>query len=249
MSTTTHFPFPPQIHGISIDSIIKPHGRVLTDVEEEFHHDRVFSQETQLLKSQYLLIEDDLLTTFDYVYPTTAHLNVFSPKFALIIKNACNLFEIICRKIYSDIYGIGEVNIYNYLALDIFLDFNNNDIECSRLEGEFPRVTCNVLTPFHELQWNRASVITSNLIPTWWTAYNKIKHDFSDYTNYANLSNALRSVLALACLMYKVYGAGVAIGKPQWYQIVGTEKRYYTIDTSVSKLFSNSDGRIFYTFD
>ncbi len=75
------------------------------------------------------------------------------------------------------------------------------------------------------------------------------KHDFSDYTNYANLSNALRSVFALACLTYKVYGAGVAVGKPQWYQLVGREKRYYTINTSVSRLFSNNDGRFFYTLD
>lgn len=249
MPTQIHFPFPPQISGISIDNIIKPHGRVLTDEEETFHHDRILSQEVQLLKAQYLLIENDLLTTFDYVYPVTSHLNVFSPKFALIIKNACNLFEIICRRTYSDIYGIGDVNIYNYLALDIFMDFKNIEIECTRLERELPRSACNVFNPFDELQWNKSSYIINSMIPSWWNAYNKIKHNFSDYTNYANLENALRSVFALACLAYKVYGAGVTIGKPLWYQMIGNEKRYYTIDTSVSKLFSNDDGRFFYTLD
>lgn len=248
MSFINHFPLPNQISRISIDNIIKPYGRELSDEEETFHHNRIFSHEVQLLKSQYLLIEQDLISTFDYVYPTMSHQNVFSSKFALIIKNACNLFEIICRKTYNGIYGLEDINIYNYLSLDVFLDFNNNNIECSQLESEFSSTDINILRPFHELQWDRVGPITSNMIPTLWTAYNKIKHDSADYTNYATLSNAIRSVIALAILMYKVYGAGVSVGKSMWYQMVGIEKRYFTIDTITSKLLCNDNGRFFYTF-
>ncbi|WP_312095490.1 hypothetical protein [Aminipila sp.] len=232
-----------------MNNIIKPYGRILTEDEEIFHHNRILSKEVQLLKAQYLLIEADLIDTFDFVYPINAHLNVFSPKFALIIKNACNLFEAICRRLYLDIYGTNQINIYNFLALDVYLDFNNINIECPRLESEFPKHNCNIFKPYAELQWDKASIITSDMIPKWWTAYNKIKHDFSNYTDYANLENALRSVYALASLIYKVYGAGVAVGKPQWYQMNNNEKRYYTMDTDVSRLFSNDDGRTFYTFN
>ncbi|MHC1723093.1 MAG: hypothetical protein AB9836_07825 [Aminipila sp.] len=244
-----HYPFPQQVHGISIDRIIIPKRRILTDEEEIFHHNRILSQEVQLLKAQYLLIEDDLIDTFDYVYPVESHLNVFSPKYALIIRNSCNLFEVICRKIYFDVYGVNDINIFNFLALDIFLDLKDSDIEAPRLETEFPKNNCNILNPFSELQWDQASDITSNMIPAWWNAYNKIKHDFSNYTGYANMENALRSVYALACLIYKVYGAGISVGKPQWYKIVGDEKSYYIMDVVISKLFSNDDGRDFCTFN
>lgn len=242
----SHYPFPSQKPEISLDKIIMPTCRRLTQDEEVFHHARILSKEVQLLKAQYLLIESDLIETFNYVYPTPTHLQVYSPKFALIIKNACNLFEVICRKIYNDIYGIHQkINIYHFLSLDIFLDFKKNDnIECLQLESEFPKESSNILTPFNDFLWDRKSPIRSQMIPTWWVAYNNIKHNFADYTNYANLNNALRSVFALACLIYKVYGPGVVIGKAQWYEIIHGEKCYYQIDTALSQLFYSTNGRL-----
>ena len=82
------------------------------------------------------------------------------------------------------------------------------------------------------------------MIPKWWTAYNNIKHDFSNYAEYATLENALRSICAVAILIYKVYGPGVTIGKADWYEITNGQKGHYIMENSTSELFFNRDGRI-----
>lgn len=210
-----------------LEYIIKPYGRLLTEEEEEFHHQRILSQEVQIMKTQYLMVENDLINTFQYVYPTTLHLNVFSPQYASIIKNACSLFEVICRKTYLDLFEDKNVDIYNFLSLDKFLDFNQINIDCPLLQGEFEKDKSNILKPFEELEWDKSSQIQYYMVPKWWKAYNKIKHDFFDYNKYANLENSIRSVFALAILIYKIYGSGVVIGKADWYKIFDGEKRYY----------------------
>lgn len=248
MSYKNHYPLPSKRPGVNINEIIIPYERKLTDAEELFHHERRLSRDVTLLKSQYFIIEKDLLTTFDYVYPIQSNLHVFSSKFAIIIKNACNLFELICRNIYNSIYGITDVNIYNYLSLDSLLHLNSIKVESEILESEFPKRTSNVLNPFMELQWDQNSPISKQMIPKWWHAYNRIKHDVTKFPKYATMENAIRATAAVAYIIYRIYGAGVVLGKMKWFVTVNSEKRYYNVDTEQSKLFHVPDGKIYFTY-
>ena len=84
MSKGNHFPIPNIKNGVDINNIIFPSSR--TDIQEEFHYNRRLSRDVQLIKSQYFIIEDELLNTFDYVFPTKTQLNVFSPKYDVHLK-------------------------------------------------------------------------------------------------------------------------------------------------------------------
>ena len=248
MSFKNHYPLPSEKPGININEIIIPYGRVLTDSEELFHHQRRLSRDVTLLKSQYFIIEKELLATFDYVYPIQNNLKVFSSKFTIIIKNACNLFELICRNIYNAAYGVSDVNIYNYLSLDSILHLNNIEVESEILESEFPKNTSNVLNPFNELQWDKNSPISEQMVPQWWISYNKIKHDMAEFPEYATMENAIRATAAVAYIIYKIYGAGVVLGKMTWFITVDSEKRYYFVDTEQSTLFHIPDGKAYFTY-
>lgn len=243
-----HYPFPQQNLGINIDEIIIPYGRLLTEQEELFHYRRRFSKEVALIKSQYLIIEKELISTFDYVYPIESNLHTASSKFGFIIKNACNLFELVCRRTYKDIYGVDNVNIYNYLSLDYFLHLNSLNVQCELLEGEFPKDDSNIQRPFLELNWDYTSEISHEMLPKWWTAYNHLKHNVTDFPEYATMENAIRATAAVAHVIYRIYGAGVVLGKMQWFEMVDDEKRYYCVDTEQSALFHVSDGRTYYTY-
>ncbi len=243
-----HFPIPQEINPSKRDEYIFPYGRVRTDQEDLFHYNRRLSREVQILKAQYFMVEKDMLSTFDYVYPVVNHLTVYSPKYASIIKSACNLYEIVSRKLYDDLFGISDVNIYNYLSLEYLLDLRSIKIESPLLEIEFPAASTDILNPFAELQWNKASLIQNTMIPSWWNAYNDIKHGFNNYANSATLHNALRATIAVACLCYKVYGSGVTLGKILWYDTQNGKKIYYPLELKMSELLFVNDGRMGVSF-
>lgn len=241
---TEHYPFPEKRKDIILDEIIYPHGREKTDEEELFWHKKLFSQEVRMLQAQYLILEKELMETFEYVYPCDKHLKVYSAKYAQIINGACNLFELIAHQIYNKIYVCDRIDILNFLTLDLFLDLKTSDIECFSLIGDFSDKN-KIFEPFDEFTWDGKSCI--QMVPTWWSAYNKIKHSSSSYMKHANLKNALRAMCGVAILLYKVYGPGVTIGKARWYEIIDGEKAYYSLDNRISELFSNREGRIFYS--
>ncbi len=241
---TKHYPFPEKRKDIVLDEIIYPHGREKTDAEEMYWYKKLFSKEVRMLQAQYLILERELIETFEYVYPCDDHLDVYSAKYAQIIKGACNLFELIAHQIYNEIYVCDRIDILNFLTLDLFLDLKKSDLECISLQGDFSDEN-KIFEPFDEFVWDRESCIQK--IPTWWSSYNEIKHSSSSYMEHANLKNALRAICAVAILLYKVYGPGVTIGKAQWYEIVEGEKAYYSLDNRISELFSNREGRILYT--
>lgn len=243
---TAHYPFPEKNENICLDEIIYPYGKEKTEAEELYWHRKIFSREVQMLQFQYLILEKELIATFEYVYPCDKHLEVFSPRYAHIIKGACNLFELIMHQVYTAIYKCEKIDIRNFLTLDLFIDLKNVECECISLGGNFSE-EFNIFKPYVELSWDKNSAIRDEMIPKWWTAYNKIKHSSSKYEQYANLENALRSMCGIAILFYKVYGPGVTIGKAQWYEMVDGEKGYYSLDNRISELFSNREGRIIYT--
>ena len=119
---TKHYPFPEKRKDIVLDEIIYPHGREKTDAEEMYWHKKLFSKEVRMLQAQYLILERELMETFEYVYPCDDHLDVYSAKYAQIIKGACNLFELIAHQIYNEIYVCDRIDILNFLTLDRFLD-------------------------------------------------------------------------------------------------------------------------------
>ncbi|MEQ1555029.1 MAG: hypothetical protein ABL929_12660 [Ferruginibacter sp.] len=166
------------------------------------------------IANQFFSIENILLDAFQYVLPVESNANTCSVKFATVIRESCNLFEIISRKLYIQFFEVdtnSKLDIYNFLSLDHFLNLSRIELrapvlECYHAKGE-------KIEPYLSLQsWNRNEALKSEHIPKWWSAYNKIKHDIDSLCNHATLENAIYSLSALFLLIKIVYGDGLICG-------------------------------------
>ena len=208
------FPFPNLKSQIENKQIFNYANDYTDWVEKNRNYERKISSATSNIKNQYLYIEDELLRSFQYVQPTTRNLNTSSVRFASIIRESANLYEIISKSVYRQIFDIQErdtININNFLSLDFFLDLGTRVLYSPILYGEFNG--SDILQPFKSLvSWNKNSPIVDTHIPKWWTAYNKVKHDINGINDFATLENALSSLGALYIIIDRVYGEGVIGG-------------------------------------
>ena len=176
-------------------------------------YERKISQEANNLRLQYFSIEQELINSFKYVNPVNSNLNTSSVKFASIIRESANLFEQVSRIIYEKLFKeYGKINISNYLTLDVFIKFNDLKFHCPSLSiiaSENP----NLLRPYGSLDdWNDQNAPESTNIPSWWTAYNKIKHSPDALTNYSTLENSIQALLASYIIINRYLGPGVISG-------------------------------------
>lgn len=203
---------------------------------------RITGTQLMSLKLQYIAIENILLESFNYVTPIAENIQTSSAKFATIIRESCNLFEHISRLIYSYIFNFnGHLNIYNYLSLEKYLKFNSYDYISPSLQSINERFP-DVLMPFLELNgWDKNSEISRTKIPTWWLAYNNIKHSTESSLNDATLYNSIRSLTA-AYIFLNIYAdANILSDTITYPEIVNNEIMERQIPNNGSKLFCRKD--------
>ena len=64
-----------------------------------------------------------------------------------------------------------------------------------------------VSQPFANLAaWGRNALVAPTHIPTWWTAYNQIKHSNAGLKTHGTLANATAAVAAIFLLIEQVFG-------------------------------------------
>ncbi|AJS61180.1 hypothetical protein [Paenibacillus sp. IHBB 10380] len=226
--------------GIRIHDVIltKYIGKSLEEEQKIFQ--KKTSQSVMRIRSQFLLIEKELIRTFEYVEPNYNNLKTNSIRFASIIREACNLYELVSKEVYISLFDKPverKLNIINYLSLDKILNFHNVCLSSPYIPSMHEDK--HKLFPFVELlEWDGLSKITSQLIPKWWNTYNKIKHN-NDGIDCATLENALLSVGGVYVLINSIYGDGVLVGNLREYTNVDMINSIY-IDYRIedSKLFT-----------
>jgi hypothetical protein len=213
-STAPSYPFParnPSFPAVG-DIIYTPD----VDPEERMYRslfDRAKSQDARQLRLQYLCIEEELERAYQYVSPCEANGGSFSHKFAEVIRSASNAYETQCRSLYSRFYNDADaINIFNYLALDIFLGLAGCKVTHHLAVDSFGSHP-EVVQPFVKLtSWDRVSPVGPHHTPAWWTGYTKIKHSLQGLAQHATLSNATAAVAGLHLLIERVFGFGVLSG-------------------------------------
>lgn len=231
------FPYPNR-NSKYTDKEIFSYKNKYTEFEElKKEYERKVSSETSNIKNQYLYIEEELMRSFQYVQPNKKNLTTSSVGFASIIREASNLYEILAKSVYCKYYKVNEdydLNIYNYLSLDSFLDLSNEILDSPILYAEFNGT--NILQPFKSLtSWDKNSSIKAEHIPDWWNSYNSIKHNVNGITECATLKNALLSVGAVYLLINRIYGEGVVSGVLRAYRKSSSLPEQLLVP--VSKLF------------
>ena len=209
MKTLQHFPFPERNTNFQDNEIYFIKSNLKEHVT--YYYERNIEKESILIANQYFTVESILLNALDYVFPVIENKSTSSAKFATVIRESSNLFEIISRKTYCQFFIVPEnreLNINNYLSLENYLNLSKEKLLSPLLNNFYGGD--KLIEPFEELKdWDRISGLEKTNIPKWWIAYNKIKHDTSGLTKYATLENAILALSGIFILIKKVYGNGL----------------------------------------
>jgi hypothetical protein len=215
VKTLPPYPFPSRNPAFpnEYDVIWDRHKADLAPHEEIFNKRR-YGREALLYKAQYFSLEEMLLQAFEFVAPDSSNANTYSIKFATIIKDSCNVFEVICRDLYSKFYLVPSgksINILNFLSLDQYLRLSQVQLVLVAALDQFsayPEVT----VPFTGVSGLAPTYNDHNNLPAWWKAYNDIKHSNKHISQAATLVNTLASLAALFTLLNQTYGYGLVYG-------------------------------------
>ncbi|MDZ5760353.1 hypothetical protein RAK27_17070 [Carnobacterium maltaromaticum] len=140
----------------------------------------------------YFGLENDFIFTIRYVSITESNYKTYSTEYAKLLLSICSEVDVILKKI-CDFEGSKMKNVNDYLQKIIKKELmeKNNKVT---LKSPHSKLT---LTPFD--RWKE----TKNL--SWWTDYNKVKHNRSENIEKANLKNVLTSLSALYLLENYLY--------------------------------------------
>jgi hypothetical protein len=212
MTTLQHFPFPDRNPDFTDNQIFY----IKSDSPDyiDYYYNKNTSVNSITIANQYFSIEDIFLESFKFVTPIFTNKDTSSVRYATIIRESCNLYEILSRKAYFQFFKVQpteSLNIYNYLTLEFFFKINDNELRSSTFYNYLP--DNRRIAPFDSLAgFDWSSSLLSSHIPKWWTAYNKIKHDSENFSEYATLDNALFSIAAVFLVIRKIYGDGLISG-------------------------------------
>lgn len=179
----------------------------------QIHYERRHSTDAVMFKAQYMELDKRLLEIFSYVAPADANLTTYSVTLGALVKNAANLFELGSRWLYPLLFDSGgaDLKIFHYLSLDKFTGASSVKLRSFQFYDQFR--SPQIYRPFCSLDsWDRASALSPQHIPTWWTASNKLKHTNSGLQNYGTLGNAIAAVGASFAFLHTVFGPGQVDG-------------------------------------
>jgi len=183
--------------------------------DKEYYYQKNTASDAVVIANTYFSIEDIFVESFQYVRPILANKDTSSARFGTIIRESCNLYELLCRKAYKQLFEIPpkrSLKIKDFLSLELFFNISTEELRTSTLHtylGGNKR-----LNPFESLlAWNKTTMPLDIHIPRWWTSYNKIKHDPENFTKHATLDNAVFSMAAVFLVIRQIYGDGLISGE------------------------------------
>lgn len=192
--------------------------------------------------NHYLLLEKDFIETMQYVTVEKSNFETYSVIFLKLL------------------LAIGS-------EIDIMLDFvsklydpssNETGFSCSKViwrhENDITKLEIELIEKDTTLVPWKADEKYSSHLPTWWTAYNEIKHNrygiaekfdsTKRYYQFANLINILNSLAALYSLELYAYKFIANTEKERFF--VPTCKTIFTINSSHWKDISFGNGIVYY---
>ena len=145
----------------------------------------------------YNLIIGDLMEIFEFISPHKKNLNVFSSKIYSLFLRSCTEFENLC-KFQLALKRIStkrpeDYKISDYKLLIQSLNLFDKGTKLYHWEDK----TDLTIYPFKEFH-------TSESI-TWYRDYNKVKHNYREGIEKANLENLIYSIAGLTITGWTVY--------------------------------------------
>ena len=165
----------------------------IRDLSKEFLKHPWFTETRDYVELRYDALVNRMKKTFDYVTPHKENCETYSYEYASILRDAGSVFDSTIRRIIKEAELGYEENILGMLK---FLKRYESQLEYVRLRflhyGGF-------LYPFKP---------NKNGVPSWWNAYNKIKHEEVVHISEGNFRNALSGLSALGILKLSMGRSG-----------------------------------------
>lgn len=141
----------------------------------------------------YLMLENRLINTFQYVELNEKNYNTFSNEFSLLITAAGNeldiIFKILCN---YDLDDNKNIKFYSKVIYDNYPQLLNDEVSINE--------TNIVIKPFENLDIN-----SSKKSLFWWAIYDNLKHNRFSHIDEANLKNVLYILSGLFLLEMKLF--------------------------------------------
>jgi len=155
----------------------------------------------------YKAIEEDMLRVAEYIPLETRQYEVYSFKLADIIMRSCSYIESLFKDVirnqdlsdHPDQEMIKDKKRKRRLTIKDLIEIFCDYWSLAPIEVSIRRNN-DQLKPFKEFK----NPDLDDKIPTWWQAYNKLKHDFYKEVEKGTLENALLSLSALFVLNCKL---------------------------------------------
>ena len=135
--------------------------------------------------SFYLRLEKDFIESLNYVEFSEDNYPTYSVEFERLLLSICSEIDVLCKLLCREIDVTQTPNkFFEYAGiLCSFEDFVSAKVRFENSGQEF--------APFSEMTLTES--------PSWWKAYNKVKHERTDNNNYkkGNLENVFLALSAL----------------------------------------------------
>lgn len=145
----------------------------------------------------YELLKSDLKEIFEFIEPSAPNFSAFSHRNYEILLRACTEVESLCKQIFSA-NGQNAENITRYSDLEGAMKLSNYVVKSySFLYPDF--------SPFDTFS---STIPRQDRSPSWYKAYNKVKHNRNDNFSFASLKNSIEAVGGVYVLLVAMYGMG-----------------------------------------
>ena len=145
----------------------------------------------------YELLKSDLKEIFEFIEPSATNYSAFSHRNYEILLRACTEVESLCKQIFTA-NGQNADNIIQFSDLDGAMKLSSYIVKSyGFLYPEF--------SPFDSFF---SSTPRQDRSPSWYKAYNKVKHNRQDNFSFASLNNAIEAVGGVYVLLVAMYGMG-----------------------------------------
>lgn len=155
--------------------------------------------------SYYLNLESDFITTQRYVTINEDNFYTFSLEYVKQYQAICSEIDVVCKQYCLHLDGLKETSNIKEYANIVLREKPNIKSQTVSIRNQ-----SNIqLTP-----WKDWSIPPKYISPTWWSAYNKVKHNRTSLdndtgqgnykkANLENTLNALAGLLVIEMLFYK----------------------------------------------
>lgn len=176
------------------------------------------------------ILKRDLQLLFEFIEPCPDNYLAYSLRTFELLLRACTEIESNCKHILlTNKHDIDHVNILRFADL-------NGPMRLSEFVVCCPAIDFEVFSPFESF----GDTERNHRSPTWYRAYNEVKHDRANNFSRANLKNVIEAIGAVYVILTAQYGSGfdgavgtimgLSIGPPKYFSL--SKQPNWSIDES-----------------